>query len=188
MPRFILILSFLPILLALAARWWFGQRVLVREGGRSCRVDLGRWKPHAEAAAAVEREEGSAHDFGWRLRRSALAEWRERDPRAASRRESARRFGMAVPPLSVVVSAFAVLVGKLTVMGAFAMIFAATAFAAFYGMLALGRELSAIAASAGELRATRAFRRSDDESAVIRCATAHAWNEALPPVLRWLVK
>ena len=62
----------------------------------------------------------------------------------------------------------------------------ATALAAVFGLLSLGSELRAIAITAKALRANRAFPRSDDEDATIECAIAHAWLEAVPPVLRLL--
>lgn len=185
--RLLLIFSLIPLVLALAARWWFGVRVLAGEGGRPCRCDLNRWLPSPGDTAVVHRAEESAAEFGRQLRLKALAEWREKNPRAAVSREKSQRFGAAVPPLSGIVAVLAVIVGKIPVLGAIAILLGATALATVMGMLALAPELGAIARTARKIRETHNFPRRDDEDAVIRCAIAHAWNASLPPILRWLV-
>ncbi|MES2660897.1 MAG: hypothetical protein V4689_19885 [Verrucomicrobiota bacterium] len=181
LPRFILILSALPIAAAMAARWWFGMRVLAENGGRPCKCDLARWVP--EDGEAVQKAEESAHEFGRQLRLKALAEWQETDPKAAKSRASSKRFGTAVPPISGIVAVMAVMVAKIPVMGAIAAILAATALSAVVGILSLTPELAAINRAARKLREARSFPRRDDEEAVIRCAMAHAWKETLPPIL-----
>jgi hypothetical protein len=186
MFRFILILSILPIAAAMLARWWFGLRVLANEGRRTCRCDLASWMPAPGDAAVIHRAEKSAAEFGAELRTKALAEWFEKDPKAATARENNRRFGLAVPPLSAVIAVFALLAGRTPVMGAIAILFAATALAAVFGLLSLPPELRAIARHARGVRKGRNFPASDDEATVIRCAVAHAWSESLPPILRWL--
>lgn len=186
MFRAILFFSLLPIAIALAARWWFGIRILAMEGGRACRCDLKRWLPTPGDEAIVHRAEETAETFGRQLRIKALAEWRESDPKAAASRENTRRFGLAVPPFSGIIAIFAVLVGKVPVMGAIAILLGATALAAVMGLLTLPAELSAIARAARKARENGNFPNRDDEDAVIRCATAHAWDLALPPILRWL--
>jgi Zn-dependent membrane protease YugP len=85
-----------------------------------------------------------------------------------------------------VVAVFALLVGKIPVMGAIAIPVGATAIAALMGILTLPPELAAIHRAARKVREDRNFPSRDDEDAVIRCATAHAWDAALPPILRWL--
>lgn len=186
MFRFILILSILPIVAAMLARWWFGLRVLADEGRRTCRCDLARWLPAPGDAAVMHRAEKSAAEFGEELRAKALVEWFENDPKAATTRENNRRFGMAVPPLSAVIAAFALLAGRTPLMGSVAILFAATALAAVFGLLSLPQELRAIARHARGVRQGRIFPASDDEETVIRCAIAHAWSETLPPILRWI--
>ena len=186
MLRLLLFLSLFPIAITLVARWWFGVRVLDSDGARPCRCDLSRWLPSPGDAAVVHRAEESAGEFGRQLRLKALAEWHERDPKAAAAREKTRRFGTAVPPLSGIVAVFAMLVGKVPVMGAIAILLGATALAAALGLLALPAELSAIARTARHVRGQQNFPARDDADAVIRCAIAHAWNAALPPILRWL--
>lgn len=186
MFRVILFLSLFPIAAALAARWWFGVRILLDAGKRQCRCDLGKWLPAPGDEALLHRAEESAAEFGRQLRLKALAEWTERDPKAAASREGTRRFGMAVPPLSAVVAVFAVLVGKIPIIGAIAILLGATALSALLGLLTLPPELSAISRAARQLREKKGFPDRDDESAVIRAANAHAWNLALPPILRWM--
>lgn len=186
MFRLLLFISLFPIAIALIARWWFGMRVLAGDGMRPCRCDLKRWLPTPGDEAVVHRAEGSAAEFGRQLRIKALAEWRERDPKAAASRENTRRFGLAVPPLSGVVAVFAVLVGKVPVMGAIAILLAATALAAVLGLLTLPPELGAITRAARKVREDKNFPGSEEEEAVIRCAIAHAWDLSLPPILRWV--
>lgn len=135
---------------------------------------------------ATPGTEETAAELGRQLRLTALARWRERDPRAAASRESSRRFGMAVPPLSALVVVFAVLMVKVPVFGGIAIFVAAVALSAAIGLSSLGTELRAIASAARDLRNARAFRRSAEEDAVIDCAIAHAWAETVPPILRLL--
>ena len=186
MFRLILLIALFPIAIALAARWWFGLRVLLMNGSRSCRCDLARWLPAPGDEAIIHRAEESAAEFGRQLRLKALAEWKERDPKSAASRENTRRFGLAVPPLSGVVAVFALLVGKVPVMGAITIFVGATALAALLGLLTLPPELSAITRTARKVREEKNFPIDDDENAVIRCASAHAWDVALPPILRWM--
>ena len=182
----LLFLFLLPIVLALAARWWFGVRVLAVDAGRLCRCDLARWLPSPGDTAIVHRAEESAGEFGRQLRLKALAEWYEQDPKAVASRESTRRFGAAVPPLSGVVAVFAVLVGKIPVMAAIVILLGAAALSAVFDLLSLPSELNAIARNARKVRDGKDFPNRDDEEAVIQCAIAHAWDAALPPILRWV--
>lgn len=186
MWRLLLLLSVLPIVTALIARWWFGMRILSDEGRRLCRCNPTAW-PIAEAKTS-DSNENSAAEFGRQLRLQALAEWKERDPKGASSRENSLRFGMAVPPLSAIVAIFAVIVAKIPVIGAFSILFAATALASALGLLSLAPELRLIAAKAREIRKMRSFPRSEDEDAVIKSAVAHAWKETLPPILSLIHK
>lgn len=184
MWRLLLILSALPLAAAMILRWWFGVRILAQLGPRPCRCDLGRWMPAPDDSAIIHRAEESADEFGRQLRLKALAEWRVLDPKAAASRESARRFGMAVPPLSGLVAVFAALLAKIPIFGAVAILLATTALATAVGLLSLAPELRAIARAAQTLRKNRSFTQSEDEEAVVACAVAHAWKETLPPILR----
>jgi hypothetical protein len=176
-------ISAIPIAAGLLLRWWFGLRVLSEDGRRPCRCDLDNWKPAPDDKAVIHRAEESADEFGRHLRLKALAEWRDRDPKASRSRDGSKRFGMAVPPLSGIVAIMAVVVAKIPVIGAIAVVFAATALACVFGLLSLAPELMAITLASRKLREMKSFPRRDDEDAVIRCAVAHAWKEALPPVL-----
>lgn len=186
MYRLILIASVFPIIVVMIARWWFAMRVLGSVGRRGCHCDLKSWLPDPDDKAVVHRSGESASEFGRELRRKALKTWRGNDPKAAVARDKARRFGTAVPPLSALVAAFALLVGKLPVMGVFAVLFAATALAAVMSLLTLPAELRAISREATRVRGEGSFPNSDDEDAVISCAIAHAWDATPPPILRWL--
>lgn len=182
MWRMIIIISVLPMAAGLVLRWWYGLRTLQARGRMVVRPESGRW---LELAGAGNPEMDAA-DAGARLRTAALRDWMSNEPRAAKAREGARRFGIAVPPLSMVVAAMGVIAGRVPVMVALSAVLAAVALATVFGLLSLGTELRVIAATAKRVRDARVFRRSDDEEAVIECAAAHAWNEAVPPVLRWL--
>lgn len=184
MWRVLLILSILPLLLAMGCRWWFGLRQLATAGRRHCRIN--QTLTHTLRPSASVPAEESAAGYGKLLRQSALAVWMQDDPKAAMARQGALRFGMAVPPLTVIAAVFAVFLAKIPVLGGIAIVIAATALAALISLLGLGAELRAIARHAGLLRENRVFPRRDDEDAVILAATAHAWNEAIPPILRWL--
>lgn len=186
MFRFIILLSVLPVLIALLLRWWFGLRVLVSDGRRACRCDLERWLPAPEDTATIHRAEKTAAEFGQELRKKALARWLEQDPKSAKSRENSRRFGLAVPPLGAVIAVLALLAGRTPLIGAVSILVAATAISTIFGILSLAPELRAIARNAREIREKRSFPSSDDEEAVVRCAVAHAWSESLPPILRWL--
>lgn len=188
MFRLLLFFSLLPLALALIASWWFGTRVLASYGKRICRCDLKLWTPAPGDETSVHRADETAAEFGDQLRRKALHEWRERDPKSANSREHSRRFGIAVPPFGGVVAVLAVIAGKIPVLGAFAIFIAAVALSAVLGMLALPPELTAIARTSKRIRDQRVFPSSEDSEAVLRCASAHAWEQALPPVLRMLKK
>ncbi len=183
MWRILFLFSALPIAAALIARWMFGLRVLAETGKLPCRCDLAAWMPAPDDSAVIHRAEESASEFGRQLRLKALAEWRERDPKASNSRENARRFGMAVPPLSGIIAVFAMLVAKIPIMGGISVLLAATALAIALGLLSLGPELNAITIAAKKLRTAKSFPRRDEEDAVIRCAVAHAWKETLPPII-----
>lgn len=177
-------ISLLPLVAALVARWWFGLRVLAVEGGRACRCERDRWLPLASGESVIaETVTATAAELGAQLRRMALDEWRTRDPKAAGSREGGRRFGMAVPPLAAMVAVMAVIVAKIPALGGIAAVLAATAIACVLGLLSLPPELRAIMITSKRIRDSRSFTKRDEEDAVISCAMALAWKESLPPVL-----
>ncbi len=186
MPRLILLLSLLAITFTLLLRWWFGLRALQSTGKRQCRCDLEKWMPEPDDKASVHRAEQSASDFGKQLRRKALAAWKEQEPKAASAREGHRRFGIAVPPLSLMVAILAVLVGKIPVLIAIVIFVSATAVAAILTLSSLPAELAAITRMANQSRKAGHFPSRDDEEAVTTCALAHAWDASAPAFLRWM--
>ena len=111
-----------------------------------------------------------------------LAHWR----RVA--RDNAKRFGMAVPPLSGVIALFAVIAMKIPLFGLVVVPLGATAVAAVLAVMSLPGELAAIGRYVVKVRNERAFPNREDEASVLRCAIAQAWDLALPPILRWLHK
>lgn len=186
MWRLLFLLSILPIVAAIVARWHFGLRVLSREGRRPCTLDVIRWKVYLGDTPMIETHEAPATEFGKLLRIAALEDWKARDPKRAASRESARKFGLAVPPFALIIAIFAFILARIPFLGALAILFASTALSAVFGLLTLGTELQAITFYIRKLRASRAFMRRDDEEAVINCAIAHAWSESIPPILRIL--
>ena len=170
----------------MALRWWYGIRVLATKGPRMCRADLDKWLPQPEESVVARRSDESAHVIGFHLWRYALREWAKEDPKAAKARSKAKRLGTVLPPFTVLIVAFALVLGKVHILGAFALVFGSIALAALFAYLTLAAELKEVARAANRLRKAGAFRLRDDEDAVVECAMAHAWHQAMPPVLRWL--
>jgi hypothetical protein len=181
--RFLFLISALLLVAAVLARGWFGKRVLAADGARPCRANPERWR---ELTGAESPGEATAEIYGRQLWRAAMMQWRRDDRRAARAREAAKRFGLAVPPLTLVTLVFAVALAKLPLFGALAIALGMTALAALVGLLSIGLELQAVARFAREVRERHAFARADDERAAIACAEATVWMEALPPMLRWI--
>lgn len=182
MFRLLILIAALPIVAAFLARWWFGMRVLSTEGRRQCSCDLDKWEKTFGPGNLPPSKNGDATLFAALLRKSALAHWATRDPKAAASREGARRFGMAVPPLSLMIAVLAVIVGKIPIAGAIAIFLLAIAFSVIISYLSIAPELNAILISSRRLRDTGIFHRRDDEDAVIETANAIAWKEGAPPV------
>jgi hypothetical protein len=178
--RLLFFCSALMLAAALLLRGWFGKRGLIQFGGRTCQPDPERWQNWSGESLPEKSDAGT---LGRELRRVALQRWSDLDPKAARAREAARRFGLAVPPLTIVVLVFAVMLAKLPLFGALAIGLGSTSLSAAMGLLSIGPELRAVARAAGELRGLRIFRRADDEEAVIACAQAAVWMAALPPIL-----
>jgi hypothetical protein len=178
--RLLFFCSALMLAAALLLRGWFGKRGLIQFGGQTCQPDSERWQSWSGESLPEKRDAGS---LGQELRRLALQRWSDLDPKAARSREAARRFGLAVPPLTIVVLVFAVMLAKLPLFGALAIALGAIALSAAVGLLSIGLELRAVAHATGEMRCLRIFRRADDEEAVIACAQAAVWMNALPPIL-----
>lgn len=186
MWRLLFIISILPIIAAIVARWYFGIRILNSAGRRPCSLDSIRWEVYLGKNPPVEVNQAPATELGKVLRLAALADWKARDPKRAAARESARKFGLAVPPLALIIGLFAFVVARIPFTGALAILFASTALSAVMGLITLGGELRAIAVTTRRLRESRAFARRDDEEAVAQSAVAHAWAESIPPILRFL--
>lgn len=184
--RLLLLLSLVPIVIAIAVRWWYGSRILRSTGSRVCHCNLETWMPAPGDDATLHRAEDSAANFGMQLRLKALADWEERDPKAAKARDSNRRFGMIAPPFSAIIAIFAVVVGKIPFTAALTIFLGMTAIAAAMNLLAIAPELAAITRAAKKTRDQRAFSMRDDEEAVINCSLAHAWEDSVPTVLKWL--
>jgi len=180
--RLLILLAVLPIVAGFVARWWFGMRILSTAGRRQCTCDLSRWENAFGAENLPPSKEGDARIFAELLRKAALADWKTRDPKAAASREAARRFGMAVPPLSLMIAILAMLAFKVQFGWVLAIFLLAIAFSVIISYLSISPELNAILTAARRLRDTGAFHRRDDEDAVIQAAAALAWKEGAPPV------
>jgi hypothetical protein len=186
--RILILLAALPIVAAFAARWWFGMRVLSSEGRRQCSCDLARWEKTFGSENLPPSKSGDASIYAALLRKSALTDWKAREPKAAASREGARRFGMAVPPLSLMVAVLAIAVGKIPVTGAIAIFLFAIAFSVIISYLSIAPELNAMLIASRRLRDSATFHRRDDEDAVIEAATALVWKDAAPPIFNLIQK
>jgi len=182
MFRLLILLAIVPIIAAFVARWWLGMRILAATGKRQCRCDLEKWHEAFGAENLPVSNEADAKVYAELLRKSALEDWKTREPKAAASREGARRFGMAVPPLSLMIAVLAIIVGKIPITGAIAIFLLAIAFSVFISYLSIAPELKAVLTTARRLRDTGVFYRRDDEDAVIQVTTALVWKEAAPPV------
>lgn len=182
MFRLLILLAALPIVITFVIRWWFGTRVISGAGRRQCSCDLEKWNRAFGEENLPPSKSGDAILFAQALRKTALAEWRTREPKAAISREGTRRFGLAVPPLAAMGAILGLIVGRIPFTGVLAIFLIAIAFAAVISYLSIAPELKAILTTSRRLRDTRIFPRSDDEEAVIAAANALAWKEAAPPV------
>lgn len=183
--RILYIPCILVIVAAVVMRIWFGKQVVLAKGGQRCKVDVDRWSDLLGTTVNLPTCEASAADLGRQLRKSALIQWRERDSKAARAREAAKRFGMAVPPLTIAVVLFALIAARIPIAGGIAIFLASTALSSVLGILSIGAELRAVAVLCKRLRDSRIFSRQDDEEAVLRCAVAEVWLDSVPPILRW---
>ncbi len=181
-PRLLILLAILPIVVAFVARWWFGMRILAGQGKRQCRCDIEKWHKTFGAGNLPVSKEADARVYADFLRKSALADWKTREPKAAASREGARRFGMAVPPLSLMIAILAVFVAKIGITMAIAIFLLAIAFSVITSYLSIAPELKAILITSRRLRDAGVFYRRDDEDAVIEATTALVWKESAPPV------
>jgi hypothetical protein len=186
MWRLLILISVLPIVVSLLARWWFGLRVLANHSTQVCRCDLEKWNPLTSGEKGLQRAEASAAEFGRQVRLASLTEWRTTTPAAAISREKSKRFGMAVPPLSGLIAVLAVFAAKVPIIGALAIFLAATATATALGVITIAPELLAVTRYTMKLRGNQAFPNNDEQEAVMRCAIAHVWKEAVPPILALL--
>ncbi len=186
MWRILYIPCILVIAAAVFARVWFGKKIVLGKGVQPCKVDVDRWAGLLGASENLPAAQSTAGELGRELRKSAMVQWKQRDPKAARARDSVKRFGMAVPPLTIAVVLFALIAARIPVSGAISIFLAATALSSVLGLLSIGAELRAVAALSKTLRERRAFPRRDDEDAVISCAVAEVWLDALPPILKWI--
>lgn len=188
MLRLFILLAALPIVAAFVIRWWLGLRVLSSGGLRQCSGNLARWEETFGPTNLPSSENADARVFAAHLRAAAIADWKTRNPKAAASREGARRFGMAVPPLSLMVAILAIVVGKIPIAGAIAVFLLAIAFSVIISYISIAPELNAILITSRRLRDRGIFHRRDDEDAVIESAAALAWKEAAPPVFNLIQK
>lgn len=186
MWRVLMMVSVVPPVILILLSWWHGSRVLAESGARRCRIDLAKGLPGVDETTGVRRSEETANLAGMRMWRFAMRDWRSRDPAAYASRQKSKRIASIVPPLTVVIATFAMVVGKLPPVGGIALVAASVAISSVLTILTLGPELRACADVATRLRKARMLPVRDDEDAVIGCLLAHAWRQTPPAVLRWL--
>lgn len=117
----------------------------------------------------------SRRSAGLSLRVRAVEHWRRTDPKGAASRAATLRFGMAAPPLSLLVVAFAVVAGRVSLHAALSLVLAVTALASIFGLLS----------AAAELAAVRRYREDPELGEEVRAiALAEVWNQSIPPALR----
>lgn len=180
----LLLLASLPVIAAaLAARWFFGQRVLESSGAEICSVDPRKW-PEKTIGNPLSRTDDTAAQHGGRMHAAALAEWAREQPAAAGSRENSLRFGIIAPPFAAVIAILAVFAGKLHALVAIGVFLAGIALAALLGLLSLPAELQAVNRTAERMRAAGAFVSTIDLAHIVRCAHALAWMRSLPQILR----
>ena len=182
MPRFLILLAALPIIAAFVVRWWLGMRVLSSAGRHQCSCDLELWEKSFGTDNLPPSKNGDARIFAETLRKTALADWKIHDPKAAASREGVRRFGMAVPPLSLMIVILGVIVGRVPAIWAIPVFLLAIAVSAIFSYLSVAPELNAILTASRRLRSSGIFHRRDDEDAIIASATALVWKESAPPI------
>lgn len=182
MVRLLILIAALPIAAAFLVRWWLGLRVLSSEGRRQCSCDLALWEKTFGTENPPPSKSGDARIFAETLRKHALNDWKTRDPKAATSREGVRRFGMAVPPLSLMIVILGIIVGRIPAIWAIPVFLLALACAVIVSYLSIAPELNAMLIAARRLRGSGVFHRRDDEDAVITAATALVWKESAPPV------
>jgi hypothetical protein len=180
--RFLILIAAVPISAAFVARWWLGLRVLASSGRRQCSCDLALWEKVFGTDNPPPSKSGDARIFAEVLRKQALADWKTRDPKAAASREGIRRFGMAVPPLALMIVVLGIIVGRVPAIWAIPVFMLAVAFAVIVSYLSVAPELNAMLLASRRLRNSGIFHRRDDEDAVISAASALVWKEAAPPV------
>ncbi|MGJ8632534.1 MAG: hypothetical protein ACSHX7_01320 [Luteolibacter sp.] len=186
MFRLLILIAALPIIAAFVARWWFGMKVIASKGQHQCKCDLEKWSRTFGDENLPLATRADARVYAELLRKSALEDWRTREPKTATSREGGRRFGMAVPPLALMIAILAMIIGKIPVVGAIAIFLLAIAFAVIISYLGIAPELKAILVTSRRLKDARIFPRTEDELAVLRTTTALAWKEAAPPVFNLL--
>lgn len=182
MPRLLILLAALPIIVTLVVRWWFGLRLLKSSLEHPCTCNLEKWKQTFGEQQLPVTSSGNSIMFAELLRKTALADWRVRDKKAAIAREGTRRFGMAVPPFSAMIVILAVVVGRIPLAYGIAIFLIATAFSAIIAYLSIAPEIQALLITSRRLRESGIFHRRDDEDAVIQAAVALSWKEAAPPI------
>lgn len=180
----LLFISLVSLACVLGIRWWQVVRVLETKGSLKCRCDLSVWTPAPGDSSTLHRADGVAGDFGMALRAKALSKWHDEQPKLAGARESVRRFGVAVPPLTLLILIFAVLVGKTPVLMAISVWIAVVVLTTAYSYLGLAPELAAIGREVVKAKKTNSFPVGQDLDSIASCAVAHAWNQAVPPLLR----
>lgn len=182
MVRFLILIAILPVIAAFIARWWLGLRVLSSVGRRQCSCDPTLWEKTFGTENPLPSNSGDARIFAEALRKAALTDWKTREPKAAASREGVRRFGMAAPPLSLMIVILGIIVNRVPAIWAIPVFLLAIAVAVIFSYLSIAPELNAMLLASRRLRDSGAFNRRDDEDAVIAATSALVWKESTPPI------
>lgn len=136
--------------------------------------------------SCVCSDEAPALLFARQLHALALRDWQQSDPRGYRARSANQRFITAVPPLALMVAVLASLAARIPWLHSMAAVVTSIALVTVFSFLSLSGELAAVNRTIRRIRDLQAFPHPDDESAIIRCARALAWDQALPAVLKLL--
>lgn len=172
MPRIFIILSLVPLVISLVARWYFGTRILFLERDHSCRL-------------LHSHETETAVTLGRRWRRAAIKRWIIDHPRTAKKRQHALRFGLILPPLTLIACILSILAFKMSVLTGLAIFLLILTLAIVANWLTLPSEILAIQDKSSYLIDDQTkVKNIKDEPTILVCAIAHSWDDSVPPMLK----
>lgn len=217
MHRLLLLFSLVPLLVAIILRKLNGDRILRREGKQllnlpaektarkmldsmGCKqVDIKQKKSLWSTGAATQKHlelpdftknknhPGTVESHALAALRVGIFLLAQREPSLAARRDWALRFGHVFPVFTVIVTVFALVVGKLPPVWGLSIIVGSLGIAACAQVLALACELRAATLASVVLEKKRIFARLSEEEAVVTATRAQAWRAIVPGLLARLM-